>query len=166
MERETVCAASGARAGWRVLAVVALVTGGLWTAAGLASFRAPLPGPSPDRLVAAAQPVTTSEPTRSSRDGVYTAEQARRGRRIYQMYCADCHKPSEFMRGYQTAYEIFSSRSEMPQSSPGALSAQEYADLIAYVFEAGGMPAGKEELKGDPAILKQVRIDAKEPSAR
>lgn len=69
------------------------------------------------------------------------------------------------MKGYATAYDIFSSRSEMPERSPGALSAQEYADLIAYIFEANNMPAGKEELKGDPEILKQIRIEVKKPPA-
>ncbi len=104
------------------------------------------------------------ETTRTVWDGVYTEEQARRGRRIYQSRCADCHKPSEFKAGYETAYDIFSSRSEMPESAPDSLSAQEYADLIAYIFEANDMPAGKEELKGEPEVLKKIRIEAEKPS--
>ena len=141
--------------GRRVLTVIV----GVWVALGLRSSGAPA-------TLAPSQEGKTAKPTRSVWDGVFTEEQARRGRRIFQSRCADCHKPSEFKAGYETAYEIFSSRSEMPESAPGSLSAQEYADLIAYIFEANDMPAGKEELKGDPEVLKKIRIEAEKPSGR
>jgi hypothetical protein len=54
----------------------------------------------------------------------------------------------------------------MPQSSPNSLTAEEYAELIAYIFEANGLPSGKEELKGDPEILKRIRIEAEKPAGR
>lgn len=132
---------------------------GVWVAVGLRSSGAPAtPAPS--------QEAKTPKPTRSVWDGVYTEEQARRGRRTFQSRCADCHKASEFKEGYQTADDIFSSRSVMPESAPGSLSAQDYADLIAYILEVNDLPAGKEELKGDPALLRQIRIEAEKPPGR
>lgn len=134
---------------------LAVILGGIWGVRGLAS---PAAAPTPE-----VKESGKDEATRSVWDGVYTEEQAVRGRSIFRAQCADCHKPDEFKKGFRTADEIFSSRSDMPQSSPDSLSAQAYADLIAYIFEANGLPSGKEELKGDPETLKQIRIDAERP---
>lgn len=143
---------------------MSVIVGGVWTALGLASPGALLAGPRAASLLAPIQETEKPEPTRSILDGVYTEEQAKRGQRIYQAQCAECHDPSQFKQGYPTAYAIFSSGSGMPQTSPGSLSLQEWVDLIAYIFEANDMPSGKEELKGDPEILKRIRIEPEKPS--
>jgi len=168
IEREPFGTAFGARRR-PVIALTAILCG-CWTALGLTPSSAALAEPRQSSSLAPAEEakkeVKKEEPTRSVWDGVYTEDQAMRGRSIFRTQCADCHKPDEFKMGFRTANDIFSSSSDMPQSSPDSLSAQEYADLIAYIFEANGLPSGNEELKGDPEILNQIRIDAEKPSPR
>jgi mono/diheme cytochrome c family protein len=151
----------GGRRGWPAILVAAILGGG-GTAFGVtarAGFRqTESPAPTPD--------VKNEDATRSVWDGVYTEEQAARGRSLFRTQCADCHQPEEFKGGYRTANDLFSSREGMPQSSPNSLTAEEYAELIAYIFEANGLPSGKEELKGDPEILKRIRIEAEKPAGR
>jgi len=105
-----------------------------------------------------AQPI---EETRSVWDGVYTGAQAKRGTRVFQRHCGDCHQVSEFGGGYDSVYEFFESRETMPEFTPGTLSAKAYADLTAYVLEANGFPAGDEELGSDQASLEAIRFGPK-----
>ena len=47
----------------------------------------------------------------------------------------------------------------MPATAPGSLKPEEYADVIAYVLQINGFPAGTETLKVDPvAALDTVKI--------
>lgn len=143
-------------------ALFAAAAGVLALAVGTAASR---PQALPQTGPASARPQPTPTPGgRSAREGVYTEEQARRGRRLFQVHCASCHTEREFEHGYPTLYDLFVSRTEMPEPSPGALSPQEYADLLAYLLETWEFPPGREELKGEPEILKQIRLDpAKTP---
>jgi hypothetical protein len=151
----------GARRRWPAI-LVALILGACETALGLTPSGAARGGSRQTDSPEAKE----EEPIRSVWEGVYTEEQAARGRSFFRTQCADCHQPEEFKGGYRTANDLFSSREGMPQSSPNSLSAEEYADLIAYIFEASGLPSGKEELKGDPEILKRIRIEAEKPEGR
>lgn len=155
----------GARRRSAAIAVAALL-GGFWTPLGRRpTFAAQAESPPADSTAATPE-AKKEDPARSVWDGVYTEEQAARGRRLFRTHCADCHKPGEFKLGYRTANDLFSSREGMPQSSPDSLSAEEYVELVAYIFEANGLPSGEEELKGDPEILEQIRIEAEKPSSR
>src|SRR6266704_1724869 len=40
-------------------------------------------------------------------------------------------------------------RTTMPQSSPNSLTAQGYLDIVAYILQANGAPAGAQELSAD-----------------
>jgi cytochrome c5 len=108
------------------------------------------------------------EQARSTRDGVFSPEQAGRGDRIFQERCVSCHQPAEFttpafMAAWsgQTAESLFDAiRTTMPTDNPGSLRRQEYADLLAYLFKLNGLPAGEAELKATPAELRQVVIEA------
>lgn len=99
-------------------------------------------------------------------DGVYTAEQATRGAVAYEKACASCHMSD--LRGESFAPALngdaFALRWEngrlsdlhkiikgtMPADSPGSMSAQEYADIVAFLLKANGYPAG-QALSEDPA---------------
>ncbi len=105
-------------------------------------------------------------PTRSTADGVYTIEQARRGARIWDETCLRCHQPLDFKGSYlnvwagNTAgalYEMIAGT--MPEERPGSLKAQEYADILAYLFEFNEFPSGKDELKGDKEALSSIVIE-------
>lgn len=116
-----------------------------------------------------AQTVTPDEPgaRRSVRQGVYTAAQAERGRRLFDDRCVSCHQPDQYVgEGFlkswagQTADSLFDLlRTTMPQDNPGSLKPQAYADLLAYLFQLNGLPPGDTELKAVSRVLRLVVIE-------
>lgn len=116
---------------------------------------------------AQSSPTPASKVPTSTQAGVYTAQQAARGRNVYAGVCSSCHStsthtgPPFFSRwGGQPISELYGLISEtMPQMEPASLSKQEYIDVVAYLLQLNRMPAGEKELKADPALLKAIRID-------
>jgi mono/diheme cytochrome c family protein len=93
--------------------------------------------------------------TRTTKDGAFTAEQAERGRLVYERSCKNCHQ-ADFYRERLVRYEnkpvatLFESVSTaMPADNVGSLLTSEYIDVLAYVFSITGSPAGKAELTTD-----------------
>jgi mono/diheme cytochrome c family protein len=115
--------------------------------------------------------------TRSVWDGVYTEGQARRGGDVYSQECGSCHGQtlaggeaapglvgSDFIQEWAglTVGDLFERiRVAMPQDSPGRLSRQQYADIVARILNANEFPAGESELGTDVAVLKQIPIQEK-----
>ena len=67
-----------------------------------------------------------------------------------------------FLRGWkgQTVANLYQfARSEMPQGTPGSLTDQQYADIIAYMFNLSRLPAGENELPSDPQQLNMIIIE-------
>jgi mono/diheme cytochrome c family protein len=109
--------------------------------------------------------------------GVYTSDQAKRGQAIYVDACAKCHiedlsggKDSpplvgdDFLGGWRgkTVGDLFDEvRMTMPFDSPGKLTQEQYADVLAYIFSANKFPAGGTELAHDTAPLQKIQIDKK-----
>ena len=141
--------------------VVAVILGGCWTAFGRESSGTARSKSGQTDALAPTPDESSEEATRSVWDGVYTEEQAERGRKIFRTHCADCHETGEFKMGYRTVNDIFSSRESMPEVSPGSVNAEEYVDLIAYILSANGMPSGEEELKAVPDILERLLFKEK-----
>jgi quinoprotein glucose dehydrogenase len=112
-------------------------------------------------------------------DGVYTAEQSQRGEKVASAACATCHGdkmvgtdtgPALFGESFvgnwsgSTAIDLFEKiQTTMPADGPGTLKPQQYADLLAYIFQINGFPAGSVEIAADPAALKSVNVTAKKP---
>lgn len=46
----------------------------------------------------------------------------------------------------------------MPVSSPGTLSEEQYADLVALLLQANNFPAGDAELKADRDHMNGIKI--------
>jgi hypothetical protein len=44
----------------------------------------------------------------------------------------------------------------MPGDAPGTLKQADVADVLAFLLQKGGHPAGQSELPGDPAPLKSI----------
>lgn len=118
-------------------------------------------------VAAARQGVPDS--TRSTRTGVYTAEQAVKGKELYAMHCVSCHTAvshtgPEFAAKWEGRRfrELFSYVTEsMPKSEPGSLTSREYLAVLAYMLEMNGMPAGSVELPADSTALANIRITFK-----
>jgi len=94
-------------------------------------------------------------------DGVYTAEQAARGRALYADRCITCHKEDlsgmkgrlvgqRFMDDWRedSLNPLFArTKAGMPPVAPGSLTDREYIDILAYLFQQNGFPSGRSELK-------------------
>lgn len=115
-------------------------------------------------------------------DGVYTEEQAARGRAEYLKSCASCHAAD--LRGGSTAPSLVEEsfaflydgttvgelygriRMLMPSDRPGSLSTESYRDVVALILQANKFPPGKMELDSDPEALKQIRVATKPPESK
>lgn len=116
----------------------------------------------------AAAPRRAQAQARSTMSGVYTAEQAVKGRTVFQSMCLGCHTVAShtgpafqlkwFNRPLADLYDYLSNL--MPKSAPGTLTEDEYVWVTAYILRLNGMPAGKTELNAEPAWLKSVRVDS------
>jgi quinoprotein glucose dehydrogenase len=112
-------------------------------------------------------------------DGVYTEEQAKRGRARYIESCASCHAedlrgtgtaPSlieesfSFMWGDTTVGDLFMKiRTLMPSDRPNSLPGQSYRDILAFILQSNKFPSGPKELDAEPDALKQIRITTQRP---
>jgi hypothetical protein len=54
----------------------------------------------------------------------------------------------------------------MPQDSPGRLTPQQCADVVAFVLSMNKYPAGTADLSTDAAALKQIHWDKDPPNPR
>lgn len=120
-------------------------------------------------------------------DGVYTEAQAERGQKLYTTNCASCHGDDlagRMVDAQQKAHnspplvgnsflqdwnglplaDLFErTRISMPQQAPGSLSAQQNADLLAYLLQKNSMPAGDSELPPRGELLKQITFVTAKP---
>ncbi|MFN8573293.1 MAG: cytochrome c [Gemmatimonadaceae bacterium] len=109
--------------------------------------------------------------SRSTLEGVYTREQANRGRDVYAGMCQSCHALAShtgvvFNNTWagKPLSDLFAFVSEkMPKNEPGSLTREEYAQVIAHILRLNGMPPGFDELPTDSLALHQIRIDVKKP---
>jgi mono/diheme cytochrome c family protein len=105
----------------------------------------------------------------STLDGLYTDEQAARGRDVYFGSCRSCHSPQShtgatfatWWRGKQLSdlFDFVSQR--MPKNDPGSLAPEDVADVVAYLLKMNALPTGPAELYPDPDSLKQYRIETR-----
>jgi hypothetical protein len=121
-----------------------------------------------------AGPVSLQAQGRTVWDGVFSAVQAERGRVAYDTYCAPCHGfdlsgvnrqrelAGDLFRGNwdaATVNDLFTKVSTtMPQTSPGALPGDVYADIISHIFASNGFPAGDGELTTESAVMAGILI--------
>lgn len=115
-------------------------------------------------------------PGRTVWDGVYTAEQATRGAAVYAQRCSACHGDSlggidvapalagpSFLNNWNgTSVADLYNRIEgtMPLEEPGALTPRQTADVMAYIIQRNGVPAGAAPLASNPQLLAGTAIRA------
>lgn len=121
--------------------------------------------------------LAAAQTARSVWDGVYTADQAKRGAELYQSNCASCHGTAlgggesappltggEFFSNWNglTVGDLFERiRISMPADRPGKLSREQDADILAFMLSVSEFPPGKSELEHQAEALKQIRIEPK-----
>jgi S-disulfanyl-L-cysteine oxidoreductase SoxD len=127
----------------------------------------------------AAAGVLQGQTGQSTKDGVYTAEQARRGEAIYRKQCASCHGEAlegqgatppltgdDFASNWngQPLKDLFDKiQTTMPADHPGTLTREQNADLTAFLLSANKFPAGKVALGSDPESLGRIRFETAKP---
>jgi cytochrome c len=109
--------------------------------------------------------------------GVYSADQARRGKAHYDAFCAPCHvgdlsgtlaadTGAPPLRGapFVTSMErkgvaaVFNYiKATMPADDPASLPEGEYLDILTYLIQANGFPAGGRELTAADLSRLSVR---------
>jgi mono/diheme cytochrome c family protein len=115
---------------------------------------------------AAAQSVPCADST-TTKHGVYTAQQAIRGKDVYAGNCKSCHSPESHTGAtfnatwnHRSLSELYGYiRDRMPKNEPGSLSEQEYVDVLAYLLRMNKMPSGRRELTPDSLAMQSIRIE-------
>lgn len=98
--------------------------------------------------------------------GVFAPAQAERGKQVFLSTCTTCHSfdlkgnngrgpaivGDPFMANWETENlgNLFARlKSTMPRNNPGSLTDDVYLELLAYVLQENGFPAGTEALKAE-----------------
>ena len=117
---------------------------------------------------------------KTTRDGVYADAQAQAGETLYADKCAECHGPDQtggfgpplvgpvFVStwGDMALSDLFDSiKNTAPASNPGSLSRDEVSDVMAYLLQVNGFPAGTSDLPNSSELLKPIRIAFATPNA-
>lgn len=126
-------------------------------------------------------------------DGVDTAQQAERGKSLYNAECAGCHTidpnapPAIDVNGRPDSRRIVPLNDRyfwanwsgitldqllnriqisMPAAAPGTLNRAQVADIIAFLLEVEGAQAGSGDLPAAAAELRNIRFADPIPPAR
>jgi mono/diheme cytochrome c family protein len=121
-------------------------------------------------------PAATPAP-RSAWSGVYNAEQAERGRAVYNAQCARCHGETlgggenspalvddvffAFWNGKTVGDLVEYTRTMMPSDGPGRIPRRRCVEIAAYLLSANGFPAGDAELPAELEELTRITITRK-----
>ena len=115
-----------------------------------------------------------AQQSRSSWSGVYTAQQAAAGEKIYVQQCASCHGPDlagierapalaggSFANAWhgQDLARLLARIESMPPTAPGSLSPADAVALLAFMLRAGEMPAGTTPLPSDRTQLARITFE-------
>ena len=127
-------------------------------------------------LIAASVAVTLCAlPAVAEGPALYTAAQAEEGAYIFTHKCAECHgskmeglsatglKGADFQRlaarRNHTVQSLLTFISlYMPRYAPGSLTPVQYSDLVAFILQQNGYPAGSSELSAGTPGLKDVSL--------
>ena len=126
-------------------------------------------------VLAATASLAAQQQKKTLTDGVFSAEQAQSGRAGYDGVCKRCHgdalqgsqgngptlKGSAFLAHWDkdTLGSLWVKiRDTMPQGTPGTLTDEVKIQILAYVLQQNGFPAGKDALPMDVNALENVSI--------
>ncbi|HEY7292267.1 MAG TPA: c-type cytochrome [Vicinamibacterales bacterium] len=127
----------------------------------------------------AARARVAQDTTKTTWDGVFSADQAKRGEDQYGKSCVSCHGPDlagldtapsltgpEFNAGWAdlTLDDLFERiRTTMPADGPGSLTRDQYVDVLSFLLSKDGFPAGSADLPAENATLKTIKFVVKKP---
>ncbi len=108
-------------------------------------------------------------------DGVFSKAQAQRGKNVYTRHCQGCHSSNLQGEGIEpplidtlfidawredklfSLYDFIAVRmpKEGRKSRPGSLTPEQYLDIVAFILERNGYPAGSAELTHEQLATTQ-----------
>jgi mono/diheme cytochrome c family protein len=108
----------------------------------------------------------------------YSEAQAKRGKEQYAQFCSQCHMANlkgagtapallgdDFVQDYYSVNDLFIKTSvTMPGDNVHGLPTDTYLNIIAYLLQANGLPAGTENLKSDVTAMKRMALIEKKPA--
>lgn len=105
--------------------------------------------------------------TRRDSTPLYTEQQATDGAVLFGKVCVECHEKKDVtkadFRAKWTGRPIFDLyelvRTTMPDSNPGGLSRDEYANALAYILKLNGLPAGSTAVMPDSATMQRTMLE-------
>ena len=116
-----------------------------------------------------------AQATRSVNEGVYTADQAKKGEALYKEQCSACHGDNlegsgpmpplagkDFLANWtgKTVGDLYEkTQTTMPATAPGTLTPEQAADIVAYMLSKDNYPAGSAALEGKMEPLLQIKLD-------
>ena len=100
--------------------------------------------------------------------GSHTQAQATSGEQVFDENCSACHSTREFYGSeFQYSWGSRNARSffrlvsrTMPDDAPGSLTEEQYVDVLAYILDLNGYPAGTTPLTADQEAMRALRLDA------
>ena len=113
---------------------------------------------------------------KTTKDKLYSKEQATRGAEQYVKYCEKCHTPEKVPEGKKpgppisgpkfldawadrTVGELFATiRDTMPSDGSVTLTQDQVLDAVAHILQANGFPDGPTALKNDDAMKSAVIV--------
>jgi mono/diheme cytochrome c family protein len=116
-----------------------------------------------------------SSAPKTTRDKVYSKEQADRGGKLYVSLCRSCHDPAYLAQGKKAGPELTGEKfltkwsghtlgelhtsilTTMPNDGSAFLDDDQTSDLLAYLLQANGFPEGAAALKSN-TTGKDVQI--------
>lgn len=122
-----------------------------------------------------AGPAQASSPQATSNEGIYTKAQADGAKKQFDKICADCHpftvaakkKPKDLPLGEEPFFEQWTGRPltelvtlialTMPNDGSAVVTEEEAVDLVAYILQQNGYPAGSKPLTKETASAVLAR---------
>ena len=113
---------------------------------------------------------------KTTKDGLYSKDQADRGAQLYVKFCEKCHTPEKVPEGKKpgppvsgdkfidtwrdrTVGELFDTiLNTMPSDGTATLTADQALDCTAHILKANGFPEGKAPMKNDDAMKTAVIV--------
>lgn len=132
-------------------------------------------------------PVTSRAQGRTIWDRVYSKAQSARGEATYKLSCGYCHKddlsggfmddgvgravPLAGPRAFNSTFGdrwkdqtlgdmVYAIASTMPKESPTSLPLGAYVDIVTFLLDKNGVPAGETDLPADVPTLRAIAITA------
>jgi mono/diheme cytochrome c family protein len=119
---------------------------------------------------------STPQAQKTTRDKIYSKDQADRGAQLYVKHCERCHTPEKVPEGKKpgppvsgekfmgvwadrTLGELFDTiHNTMPSDGSAVLTPDQSLDSLAYILKLNGFPEGAAPLKNDDAMKNIVIV--------